>query len=207
MPSIQAFQKTSHKTKKKNSKSHRAPLPGAGVKKMSKAKRRPGREPHEENHTEASRTGYQKKHKTQEKPMTSNAKTPETHAKDPTEVHVNIKGHAESQTEAAPEAPKVEISFPGSEVLRAKWNRPFEVAERVATDWKNDGNFEGIPLGHPLAESIAAQGLKKAKEVEKKVVASGVIEKVATQALTFGMKAQQEIINIREQMKSKLGKK
>ena len=127
----------------------------------------------------------------------------ETHREAPhTEVHT--EAHAEEQT-PAPE--KIEISFPGSEVLRAKLPKPFEVAEKVATDWVNDGNFEGLPLGHPLAQVLAAQGLKKAKEVEKKVVASGVIEKVAMQALTFGMKAQQEINTIRDQVKSRLGKK
>ena len=102
---------------------------------------------------------------------------------------------------------KIEISFFGSEIIRAKLPKPFEIAETVATDWMNDGNFEDLSLGHPLAESAAIAGLKKAKELEKKVIDSGVIERVAMQALTAGLKAQSEINNIREQVKAKFGKK
>lgn len=77
----------------------------------------------------------------------------------------------------------------------------------MATDWVNDGTFEGLPLGHPLAQILASQGLKKAKEVEKKVLSSGLIEKAAMQALTLGMKAQEEINSIRDQVRSRFGKK
>lgn len=102
---------------------------------------------------------------------------------------------------------KIEISFFGSEILRAKLPRPFEVAEAVATDWVNDGKFEELHLGHPLAEAMATTGLRKAKELEKKIIDSGVVEKVAMQALTAGLKAQAEINSIRDQVKAKLGKK
>ncbi len=128
------------------------------------------------------------------------------------EVHV----HAEPAHEAASEdvsnvesdtKKKIEISFFGSEIIRAKLPKPFEIAETVATDWMNNGNFEDLHLGHPLAESAAIAGLKKAKEIEKKVIDSGVIEKVAMQALTAGLKAQSEINNIREQVKVKFGNK
>lgn len=102
---------------------------------------------------------------------------------------------------------KIEISFFGSEIIRAKLPKPFEIAETVATEWINDGNFEELQLGNPIADSAAIAGLKKAKEIEKKVIESGVIEKVAMQALTAGLKAQSEINNIRDQVRAKFGKK
>lgn len=103
---------------------------------------------------------------------------------------------------AAPED-KVELNFYGSEILRAKFPKAFDVAETVATEWIHDGNFEGLPLGHPLAQYFAAKGLKKAKEVEKKVMESPVTEKVAMQALQAGMKAQEFISQIREKVQKK----
>lgn len=98
---------------------------------------------------------------------------------------------------------KVELNFYGSEILRAKFPKAFDVAETVATEWIHDGNFEGLPLGHPLAQYFAAKGLKKAKEVEKKVMESPVTEKVALQALQAGMKAQEFISQIREKVQKK----
>lgn len=206
MPSIQAFKKNKAK---QQAKSLPAKKKAILVKPTAhKAKRRPGRD--KDISTEEifmdSHAPKKKHHKShgsarhEAEPTASAEAQHETPAA--AEAHTEI--HAE---EPAPAQEKIEISFPGSEVLRAKLPKPFEVAEKVATDWVNDGNFEGLPLGHPLAQVLAAQGLKKAKEVEKKVVASGVIEKVAMQALTFGMKAQQEINTIRDQVKSRLGKK
>jgi Cdc6-like AAA superfamily ATPase len=97
--------------------------------------------------------------------------------------------------------PKVELNFKGSEILRAKFPKPFQVAEKIATDWVHDGRFEGLPLGHPLAQYFAAKGLRKAKEVEKKVMESPVTEKIAMQALTAGMKAQEIISQVRNKVK------
>ena len=99
------------------------------------------------------------------------------------------------------DGPKVEIKFPGSEILRAKFAKPFEVAESIATDWVHDGKFEGLPLGHPLAQYFAAKGLQKAKRMEKKVLESPVTEKVAMQALQAGMKAQEIIAQVRAKVK------
>lgn len=104
--------------------------------------------------------------------------------------------------EAEPEGPKVEIKFFGSELLRAKAPKPFEIAESVATDWMNNGNFEKLPIEHPLGHFVAQKGLLKAKEFEKKVLESPVTEKVAMQVLTVGMKAQ----GLFEQVRSRLKK-
>jgi hypothetical protein len=107
----------------------------------------------------------------------------------------------ESETAAADASEKIEIQFAGSETIRARFPKPFEVAEKIATDWVNDGRFEGLPLGHPLAEYFAAKGLRKAKEVEKKVLESPVTEKVALNVLTYGMKAQELLNQIKEKIK------
>ena len=69
---------------------------------------------------------------------------------------------------------KVEIKFPFSDVVRAQIPKAFDVAEKVATDWKNEGDFKEIGLPHPLADVVATQALKKAKEVEKKLEEKGV---------------------------------
>jgi len=74
----------------------------------------------------------------------------------------------------AEERKKVHIEFPYSELVRAKVPKAFEVAENVAEEWVNDGRFENIPVGHPLAQMTVAAGLRKAKEVEKKLEEKGV---------------------------------
>ena len=63
---------------------------------------------------------------------------------------------------------KIQIDFPGSLLLRSKFQKTFEALDKVATDWVYDGDFEGLPVGHPLAQIVAAKALKKAKELEKK---------------------------------------
>lgn len=87
------------------------------------------------------------------------------------EVKVEQEAAAE-ETEAPKE--KVKIEFPFSEKVREKAPKAFEVAENVATQWKNDEKFE-VGLPHPLAEVAAVKALEKAKEVEKKLEEKGVI--------------------------------
>lgn len=108
----------------------------------------------------------------------------------------------ESEFEESENLEKVEINFRGSELLRAKFPKPFKVAEAVATDWVHNGSFENLPVGHPLAQWAAQKGLTKAKEMEKKVLESPTLEKVAMEALTLGMKAQGFI----QKIKAKMGK-
>lgn len=80
-----------------------------------------------------------------------------------------------SNAEADVEKSKVKIEFPYSEVVRGQVPKVFEVAENVATQWKNNEKFENIGLPHPLAEVAAVKALEKAKEVEKKLEEKGVI--------------------------------
>lgn len=77
-------------------------------------------------------------------------------------------------TENITVAEKVKIEFPYSEVLRDRVPKAFDVAETVATQWKNNEKFENIGFSHPLAEIAAVKTLEKAKEVEKKLEEKGV---------------------------------
>ena len=124
----------------------------------------------------------------------------------------NSGDHSEADSHAAASAAsssasavnKIEINFPGSEVLRAKFPKSFEAAESVVTDWVNDGKFDEIPeMGHPLAKAALQHGLLKAKEIEKKVMSSPVTEKVTMQAFSYAMKAQ----NLVNQLKTKVNQK
>jgi hypothetical protein len=83
----------------------------------------------------------------------------------------NEEKKAESQSE---ESQKVKIEFPYSEVIREKVPKAFEVAEKVATDWKNEGDFTDLGITNPVANIVAAQALVKAKQVEKKLEEKGV---------------------------------
>jgi hypothetical protein len=166
------------------------------------AKRRPGRDPEEmqpapgDSHGDVTVVDVEKSMESAESVATSKRSTPDfesaVESSEAAYVASPEEGAEEPQNKAASD--KIEINFKGSEILRAKFPKPFEVAEQIATDWMHDGRFEGLPLGHPLAQYFAAKGLRKAKEIEKKVVESPMTEKLAMQALTAGMKAQ-EIIN------------
>jgi hypothetical protein len=158
-----------------------------------KAKRRPGREQTESHEEQTSDV------------KVVDVETGETTGGDA--VHQGAPLHEQS-TEASfssgehpHQGDKIEIKFAGSELIRAKFPKPFAVAETIATDWVHDGRFEDLPLGHPLAQYFAAKGLRKAKEMEKKVLESPVTEKIAMQALTAGMKAQEIISQVRSKMK------
>ena len=77
-------------------------------------------------------------------------------------------------TDESTEKPKVTIEFPYSELVRAQVPKAFEMAEKVATDWKHEGDFTDLGIKHPVARVVASQALKKAKDVEKKLEEKGV---------------------------------
>jgi hypothetical protein len=160
---------------------------------VTKAKRRPGRDPEMETQSHES-------HSQEEVPVVDVDQAPHTTRHETHAQESQQEGKQEEFKETF-DGPKVELNFKGSEILRAKFPKPFEVAEQIASDWVHDGRFEGLPLGHPLAQYFAAKGLRKAKELEKKVMESPVTEKVAMQALTAGMKAQEIINQVRAKVK------
>ncbi len=63
---------------------------------------------------------------------------------------------------------KIIVEFPGSSLLRSQFSKTFNNMDKIATDWVNDGDFEGLEVGHPLLQIAASKSLKKAKEIEKK---------------------------------------
>ena len=110
------------------------------------------------------------------------------------QVHAdeNEKNMDETQEKQQNESTQVKIEFPYSELVRAQIPKAFEVAEKVASDWKNEGDFNTIGLSHPLADAVASQALKKAKEVEKKLEEKGVFS-IAKMGLEIA-KSQIELI-------------
>lgn len=69
---------------------------------------------------------------------------------------------------------KVHLEFYGSELIRQKAPKVMEIADTVADEWVKDGNFQGLPVGNPIAQIAAATALRKAKDVEKKLEEKGV---------------------------------
>lgn len=69
---------------------------------------------------------------------------------------------------------KVHLEFYGSEIIREKAPKAMELADTVADEWTKDGQFEGLPVGNPIAQMAAAKVLRKAKDVEKKLEEKGV---------------------------------
>ncbi|PIS09961.1 MAG: hypothetical protein COT73_11885 [Bdellovibrio sp. CG10_big_fil_rev_8_21_14_0_10_47_8] len=205
MPSIKDFEKkaaessadeSDTKTAKADTKSN----PSAGGKTK---KRRPGRD--SETQAAAGETS-------EAEVQIVDVETGETHSSATESLSAEVHGTAEesSKSTSVDEVsadlsedtnPKIELKFTGSEILRAKFPRPFEMAEVIATDWLHDGKFEGLPIDHPLAQYFAAKGLRKAKELEKKVLESPVTEKLAMQVFQAGIKAQQIIEQVRSRVK------
>ncbi len=71
-------------------------------------------------------------------------------------------------------ASRVHLEFYGSEVIRQKAPKVMDLADTVADEWMKDGQFEGLPVGNPIAQIAAAKVLRKAKDVEKKLEEKGV---------------------------------
>lgn len=69
---------------------------------------------------------------------------------------------------------KIHLDFYGSEMIRQKAPKVMELADTVAEEWVKDGQFEGLPVGNPLAQMAAAKALRTAKDVEKKLEEKGV---------------------------------
>lgn len=155
MPSIKDFEE---KNPRKNGKADDETV--AKAKPNGKSRRRPGREMSED--------------KTEDLIM-------EMHTQDHSTVspHPEANPHQDSYEAAVEQNPeadrrRVKLDFYGSELLRARAPKAFELAETVAEEWVNNGRFEGLPVGHPLAQYAAQVGLRKAKEIEKKLDEKGV---------------------------------
>lgn len=81
----------------------------------------------------------------------------------------------EQKDQSSSEEQKIHLEFYGSEMIRQKAPKVMELADTVADEWVKDGQFQGLPLGNPLAQVAAAKALRTAKDVEKKLEEKGVI--------------------------------
>ncbi len=109
------------------------------------------------------------------------------------DFELNLKNKIENEN-------KVEINFPGSEVLRAKLPNTFKVVDKVATDWVHDGRFEELPLKNPLAQYFVAKGLRQAKTIEKKIMNSPTTEKLAMNVFTAALKVQSTVSEVKNKV-------
>lgn len=103
--------------------------------------------------------------------------------------------NAEAQSENTEEKKSIKIEFPYSDLVRGQAPQVFDFAEKVATDWLNNGEFKDLPIKQPLAQYFVGEGLRKAKDVEKKVA-----NKLNETGVTYIVKSQFEFL------KSKLKK-
>jgi hypothetical protein len=94
-------------------------------------------------------------------------------------VHEQHADQAETSHDASHEgSEEVKVEFPYSEVVRAYAPKAMEMADKVATDWKKDGSFMNLGIENPYANMAVSMGLKKAKDVEKKLEEKGVLSMV-----------------------------
>ena len=166
----------------------------------NRSKRRPGREMPEASDADVKVVDVEEGVRPER--TASHSSSDDAHAKsaDPAQFSTGTGSNGKTSSFEEPHGPKFELNFFGSELIRAKFPRPFEVVEAVAQEWTQGGDFSHLPIKHPLGQFAAQKGLQKAKEVEKKVLESPVTEKVAMQALTMGLKAQGLVEKLRQQL-------
>lgn len=157
MPTIREFEnQTKNAGKGQAVKTAKAKNPTAPKAKVATRKRRPGREEGDSKMME------------QETPVSAAA--PESTEKPQLENEpAGFSSEPETQAEE-----KVRLEFTGSEYLREKAPKVFDFAETVADEWVKDGRFEGLPVGHPVAQMAAQATLLQAKKIEKKLEEKGV---------------------------------
>lgn len=83
-------------------------------------------------------------------------------------------GEGAESSSSHEEKSKIHLNFYGSELIRQKAPKVMELADTVAEEWVQDGKFEGLPVGNPIAQMAAAKALRTAKDVEKKLEEKGV---------------------------------
>jgi len=55
----------------------------------------------------------------------------------------------------------------GTAIVKSSFPKPFEIAEKVVENWKEDGDFSELPIEQPLVQFYLGLGLRKAKQTEK----------------------------------------
>lgn len=73
----------------------------------------------------------------------------------------------------------------GTAIVKSQFPKPFEVAEKVVEDWKQDGDFSELPINQPLVQFYVGLGLRKVrqteKDIEQKLESTGVLPVVRQQ--------------------------
>lgn len=55
----------------------------------------------------------------------------------------------------------------GTAIVKSSFPKPFEIAEKVVENWKEDGDFSELPIEQPLLQFYLGLGLRKVKQTEK----------------------------------------
>jgi hypothetical protein len=99
-----------------------------------------------------------------------------------------------------PTSERIHIRFPGDTIVKRGFPKAFQLTEEIVNGWAAGGQFDSLPIQNPFLRYAAKAGLKKAKEVETKVLESPVTEKVITKVFEAGLKAQNTIEEIRQKL-------
>lgn len=171
MPSIKDFEKNSKTKTIRGAKAHVAK--GAAPKK--KQQRRPGRDAAAiEEHDFVEDTVMTENKPPQQPKADQPIFTADAHEETEPKVSSSSSSDAHFENDTHEGDDKIHLNFYGSELLRARAPKAFEVADAIADEWMKDGSFEALPVGHPLAQVAAQVGLRKAKDIEKKLEEKGV---------------------------------
>lgn len=103
-------------------------------------------------------------------------------------------GKAESEMD------RIQLRFPGDTIVKRGFPKTFHLTEEIVNGWASGGNFETLPISNPFIRYAAKSSLKKAKQVETKVLESPVTEKVITKVFEAGFKAQMTIEEVRSRL-------
>lgn len=104
---------------------------------------------------------------------------------------VDMEGKMDDQDQnLKDEVPGFQFGFPGSELIRNRFPQSVKLTEVIVDEWLKDGQFEKLPIEHPILEVLTQKGLRQAKEMEQKFFQNPAVEKAIVQALTVGFKVQ-----------------
>lgn len=86
---------------------------------------------------------------------------------------INIDNESEAQNidkkSKKMQMPKIfGLSF-GAQILKSKFPKSFGIAEKVVDEWVSDGDFKDLPIETPLVQFYVGEGLRRVKDVEKKI--------------------------------------
>ena len=169
MPSIKDFE---NKANKKTSEDDSLDLETKSKKSRS-PRRRPGRDEAEEVSSEENTV----KAETAEEAAEAFDSFNPTHLEADHETLREMEQETASASEEKKESPfkTIHVKLMGKDLLTIETpEKLVELADTVVEDWKNDGPFEALPVGNPIAQLVAAKGLRKAKDLEKKLEEKGV---------------------------------